>query len=159
MLDLCRYVIQDTEKSSVLMLMLNQCIVPVRRPSPTKRSARRLRVTKIDYIRDWMEFQWVVSQWGGDPFLAPTKTSNVTSKGCFVRSTAHVCSLHYKMKRHRSASGLCLFGLRSVSVTQKGCAVCVIVVLCQSNSISRHTVFLCVTHLMLFTNDRMTPWQ
>jgi hypothetical protein len=34
-------------------------------------------------------------------------------------------SPHYKMKRHRSAPGLCLFGMRSVSVTQNGCAVCV----------------------------------
>ncbi len=62
---------------------------------------------------------------------------------------------HYKMKRHSSAAGLCLFGLRSVSVTQIGCAVCVIAVVCQSYSMGRQCVFFRVTHLISLSNDRL----
>jgi hypothetical protein len=53
MLDLCVYVIQDTEKSSVSMLWsyVQPYVMRYIRLSPTKRSARRLRgvmsVTKL----------------------------------------------------------------------------------------------------------------
>ena len=49
------------------------------------------------------------------------------------------------MDRHRSAPGLCYFGPRSVSATQIGRAVCVGAVLCLSDTLSLHTVFLCVS--------------
>jgi hypothetical protein len=53
---------------------------------------------------------------------------------------------HYKMERHRFASGLCFFGPRSVSATQNGSAICVVAVLCQCDSIIQPSVFLSVTH-------------
>jgi hypothetical protein len=55
-------------------------------------------------------------------------------------------NLHYKMERHRFASGLCFFGPRSVLATQNGCAICAVAVLCQCDSIFQPTVFLSVTH-------------
>jgi hypothetical protein len=62
--------------------------------------------------------------------------------------------LHYKMDRHRTATGLCLFGLRSESVTQFGCAVCVSAGLCQTHVTRPRTVSLGVTSPILIANDR-----
>jgi uncharacterized protein YtpQ (UPF0354 family) len=67
---------------------------------------------------------------------------------------AEAIGIHYKMDRHRTVPGLCFFGLRSVSVTQFGCAVCVSAGLCQTHSIRQRTVFLCVTPPTLIANDR-----
>ncbi len=42
-----------------------------------------------------------------------------------LRFVWRALTLHHKMDRHKTGPGLCLFGPRSVSVTQFGCAVCV----------------------------------
>ena len=60
---------------------------------------------------------------------------------------------HYKMNRDRSVPDLCYFQRRTVSATQFGYAICVMPELCQKYTISRHTVFLCVTHLLSLKND------
>ena len=55
---------------------------------------------------------------------------------------------HHKMKRHRPGPGLCLFGVRSVSVTQTGRAVCVSAALCRIDTLRHRTVFSSVAHLI-----------
>ena len=73
-------------------------------------------------------------------------------------SSNNVCStrhIHYKMKRHRPGAGLCYFGLRCVSATQTGRAVCVSTILCQIDTLRRRIVFSSVAHLISITNDRL----
>ena len=57
-------------------------------------------------------------------------------------------SLHYKMRRYRSAPSLTYFGLRSVSVTHIGCAVCVTPYCVLSTEFARILCFF-VSHISL----------
>jgi hypothetical protein len=64
--------------------------------------------------------------------------------------------LHYKMKRYRCASGLCYFGLRSVSATQFGLPICVVPKGTKNDSIRLRIVFSHVALQVAPTNDRLT---
>ena len=81
---------------------------------------------------------------------------------CLVGSQQCCSAHHYKMKRHRRQP-VCVFlgcGLcHSPATAVRSVSFQFVAVLCQSDTMWRHTVFWCVAQLMFFANDRLVLWR